>query len=38
MLICVTVGCSENGVEHSVHPDGITVFCGVCGLELTSND
>lgn len=34
MLTCKTVDCSQKGVEHTVHPEGITVVCGVCGIAL----
>ena len=38
MLICVTLNCSENGVKHTVNLEGLTVYCGVCGLELTASE
>lgn len=33
MLTCVTVGCSEKGVEHTKPVEG-DLFCGVCGQVM----
>jgi len=36
MFWCQTVSCSEKGVKHSAHPEGVPLYCGVCGQEMTS--
>lgn len=38
MLTCVTVDCSQKGVKHTEHPEGIPVVCGVCGQELSADE
>jgi hypothetical protein len=38
MLKCATTSCSEKDTEHTEHPEGIPVFCGVCGVELSVID
>lgn len=38
MITCMTVGCSEQDVEHSINEDGLPVFCGVCGVEMSGDE
>jgi len=38
MFTCETDGCSQKGIQHIPHPEGVTLYCGICGLELTASD
>lgn len=38
MLTCLTIDCSQKGVKHTEHPEGIPVSCGVCGQELSADE
>lgn len=35
MFTCKTDGCSQKGVQHTAHPDGVTLYCGVCAQEMS---
>ena len=35
MFWCQTVDCSQKDVKHTAHPDGVTLYCGCCGQEMT---
>ena len=38
MITCKTESCTEKDVKHTVNPDGLPVFCGVCGVEMSSDE
>jgi hypothetical protein len=38
MLKCQTVACAMGDESHALHPDGIPVVCGYCGVEMTGDD
>jgi hypothetical protein len=35
MLSCKTVGCSEKDVQHTPNPEGLDVYCGLCGEKMS---
>jgi hypothetical protein len=38
MITCKTKGCAMGSEKHYPHPEGIPVICGLCGVEMTSDD
>ncbi len=38
MLTCKTSDCSQKDTKHTPDPEGITVYCGVCGQELSADE
>lgn len=38
MITCKTVDCPMGVEKHTPHPEGLIVFCGCCGVEMTADE
>jgi len=35
MFSCQTPNCNQKDVQHNAHPDGVQLYCGICGNAMT---